>query len=140
MPGEAAIEIKGMRELSRAFTLVGPAARRELRATFKEAAEPVKRDAESLALANISHVGDKWSKMRVGVTQRVVYVAPKQRGRRARGGTISDRRRHADVFFAAKLMGQAMEPALTRNATEIEHRAEVALDHIADKFNHGGSI
>jgi hypothetical protein len=29
-----------------------------------------------------------------------------------------------------------MEPALDRNAAEIEHGLEVALDKVADHFNH----
>jgi hypothetical protein len=37
-------------------------------------------------------------------------------------------------------MEKAMEPALARNATEIEHAVERTLDRLADRFNAGGRL
>jgi hypothetical protein len=72
-----------------------------------------------------------WSRMRVGVTRNLVYVAPRQKGTRGRG----PRRRPK---FADLLMGRAMEPALERNTPGIERHFDQLLDQVADGFNRGG--
>src|SRR5262249_11509096 len=127
VPTEA-VELHGMRDLQRAFRRAEPAARKKVRSAFAGAAVPVARDAEGLARSSITRIGEKWPQMRVGVTQRSVYVAPKQRGARR----ADDPRKRPNL--APLLMGRAMEPALAQNANEIEHAAERALDRIADEF------
>jgi hypothetical protein len=104
-----------------------------VRAGLRQVAEPVQRGAEELARANISKIGPRWSKMRVGVTRDLVYVAPRQRG--TRGGGANPRRR---PNLAPLLMDRAMQPALDQHAGEIEARFEELLDRISDEFNHGG--
>lgn len=99
--------------------------RRELRGV----AEPVRADAESLAASGIRNIGPDWSRMRVGLTPDVVYVAPRKRGVK-RG---SRKRRN----LAPLLMTRALEPALDNNAHLIEQRFGDVLDRVADTFGEG---
>lgn len=116
------VRVQGLRELEKAFKLAGPASSRELRVALRSVAEPVKRDAEQLARANIRRIGVPWSQMRVGVTLKEVYVAPKQRGVKSR----TDRRYRRPNLFDL-LMGRALEPALERNIGLVEARVDQAL-------------
>ena len=110
----AAVHIKGLRELQAAFKAAGKETAKELREELRKVAEPTRADAERLAASEISHIGPKWSRMRVGVTRRLVYVAPKQRGVKTRDSPKS--RPNLGGLLAEK----ALEPALLRNAPLIE--------------------
>src|SRR4051812_43239552 len=101
------LAVKGLRELNRAFA----AADKETQVVLKKAeaavAEPVRVEAEQLAVQTISGLRRTrgvpvWSLMRIGVTRTSVYVAPKKRR-----GRPNLRRPN----LAPLLMGQAMEPA-----------------------------
>lgn len=118
------LAVRGLRELNRAFAAAGKEARVELHDDLKRAAEPVRLDAEVLARREITRLGDRWSMMRTGVTQRVVYVAPRARNR---GGSKRPN-------LAGKLMRQAMEPALERNRQNVEQAAERTLDKAGRRF------
>lgn len=122
---DATIEVRGLRELQRAFKVAAPVAQKELRKALRTVAEPVRHDAEELARANIPRIGVPWAQMRTGVTQRVVYVAPKQRGVKSR----IDRRYRRPNFFDL-LMGRALEPALERNVVLVEAGVQAALDTV----------
>lgn len=119
----SAVRVRGYRELNQAFAAAGKAEVKELRDALREAAEPVRADSEKLARENISRIGESWSQMRVGVTTRVVYVAPKQR---ARSGNPALKRPNVAVM----LMGRAMGPAVDRNTGEIEARVGHVLDTV----------
>jgi hypothetical protein len=123
MPNPAII-LRGQRELIRAFTLAGKETSREIRSELRGVAEPIRADAEQLAAETIPRIGPKWSRMRVGVTTRLVYVAPRQRGVR----NFDDPR--ARPKFADLVMGRAMEPALERNRVRAEAAVEEALARI----------
>lgn len=106
------LRVDGLRELQHAFKLADKTLERELRATLREVAEPVRADAERLAVAGIPTIGLAWSRMRVGVTRTSVYVAPRQRGVR---GNASRKRPN----LASLLLGRAMLPALERNEPQV---------------------
>lgn len=129
MPG--AIRVQGLHELQAALAHADRQTRLGIRGGLRQVAEPVQRGAEQLAAANISRIGPRWSKMRVGITRDLVYVAPRQRG----GGRGRDPRRRPNL--ARLLMDRAMQPALDAHASEIEARFENLLDTVADDFNHG---
>lgn len=133
MPTTTGVKVRGLREAQRAFARAGRDAKKRVRDELRHVADPVARTAEGYARSRIENIGEKWPLMRVGVTTRVVYVAPKQRGVRGRG---SPRKR---PNLAELLMARAMEPALTANAGEVERGVERALDRIADEFNRGGT-
>src|SRR5262245_51912125 len=110
----SAIHIRGLRELDAAFAAASKAEQKGLRLGLAEAAEPVERDAERLARERISRIGEAWPQMRIGVTSRLVYVAPRQR---ARSGNPNLKRPN----LATLLLGRAMTPALEVNAGEVEN-------------------
>lgn len=119
-----------MRELQRLFARAGDEARRELRSELRLVAEPVRGDAEALAASSIRRIGIKWSRMRIGVTQKLVYVAPRQRGVKGRG--VDKRRRPA---FATLLQERAMEPVLRRNEPRIVADLEGVFERLAEKWS-----
>jgi hypothetical protein len=123
------IVVDGLAGLQRAFAAAGPNAKKELRDALKEAAEPVRVDAELLARTQISRIGVPWSQMRVGVTARTVYVAPKRRSR------FRNRRR---PNLAGLLLNRSMVPALQLNQEQIVVRAEKAMGDVAVKWGRGG--
>lgn len=112
------LRVDGLAELQRAFKVADKSLERELRAGLRRAAEPVRVDAEALAASSIRRITLPWSRMRVGVTTRSVYVAPRQKG--ARHGA---RRRSS---FAGLLLDRSMLPALRRN----EPRVAAELDNV----------
>lgn len=124
------IYVRGYRELDLAYAKLERQTRTGFRLAMRDVAEPVRRDAESLAQGRISHIGGKWWKMRTGVTRRVVYVAPRQRGVK---GTGPDPRRRPE--FAEYMLEKAMEPALNKNEFKITEAVDTVLEHVAMDFN-----
>lgn len=122
------IEVQGIRELQILFHKAGPEANRDIRATLRQVAEPIRSDWESLAVSSIPRVGRKWSRARVGVTRGLVYVAPKQRGVKGRG----DRR--ARPKFGTLLATRVSGPALARNVDNIERDVNEALEALAKRW------
>ena len=119
MPASNAVRVEGLRELQRAFKRADRTLALELRHALRDAAEPVRATAEQLAVSAIPKVTLPWSRMRVGVTQSLVYVAPRQRGAK------SPARRRPN--FAVLLLGRAMEPALAENREEVVQRIDEML-------------
>ena len=124
---EGAIKIKGLTDLNRVLRVAEKDVRVGIRAELRHTAEPVRADAEQLATARISNIGINWSRMKVGVTQSSVYVAPRQRGTKTR------RRKRPNL--AVRMMNEAMQPALDKNTAEVERRINAMLHGVADKFN-----
>jgi hypothetical protein len=118
-----AIRVDGLRELQRACAASEREVRLGVRAKLREAAEPVKEEAERLGPQEISNLGPAWARMRVGVTTSVVYVAPASR---RRGG--SPRRN-----LGGLLMNRVLQPALDAKKDEVERKLEEALDAIAER-------
>lgn len=123
-----AVHIKGLAELNRAFARLGPETKYTLREALSRAADPVARDAASLAMADIDNMTQHWARMRVGTTIELVYVVPASR---RRNGSPRPN-------LAGLLMDRAMEPALDRNEEEIMVAAESAIEIVAAAFNSGG--
>ena len=119
---ESTVHVRGLRELNRAFAQADKTLKREKNHALRRVAEPVADDAELLARLRIRNIGVEWSRMRVGVTQRAVYVAPKQRGVRSRAG-----QRFRRPNLAGLLMDEAMEPALDANARQVERELDGVL-------------
>lgn len=111
--------------MQRAFSLADAKLARELRTGLTDAAEPVRTDAERRAVAEISHIGDRWSRMRIGVTRSLVYVAPVERGVKTKGRQSLRR-----PNLAPLMMNKAMEPALDANEERVLHTIEGLLDNV----------
>lgn len=124
-----AVRVHGLRELNATFRDAPKDTRRALHDEYRTIAEPVKTTAEALAVSEIPRVGVPWSRMRVGITTRLVYVAP-----RPRGGRGSRRRPN----FATLLARRALEPALARNAHRIEADFDAMLGRLVDKWDKEG--
>jgi len=112
------VYVQGLTELSRAFTAMSRDLRNDLRAELRQVGEPVRQAAEQNAGREITRIGTRWRKMRLGVTQRLVYIAPRQRGR----NTKRNYRRYHRPNLAGLLLERAMVPALDR------HEQQVVLD------------
>ncbi len=121
------VEVRNLRELNRALARADKDTRRLVRAAEREIAAPVKTAAEQHALTDISRIDTKsaWWKMRIGVTQKAIYVVP---ARRNRGGSKRPR-------FDDTLWDKAMKPAAEENEARFEAGVEVALEKMAAIFN-----
>lgn len=120
---ENAVRIEGLRELERAFKLYGRGMEKGLREALEAAAEPVRSDAQSLAVSSIRNIGLPWSRMRVGVTRRTAYIAPQERGRNRNPNRFRPN-------LKGLLLGRAMEPALAQNIPNVEREIGDALDDL----------
>lgn len=116
----------GFPELSRAFGRINRQFSKDLRKQLLAAAEPVRADAARLAGMQVRNLGegDPWTGMRTGGGIKLVYVAPKQKGRASRS---DPRRRRPNL---APHILKAMETALVRNAAEVARRADRALNEM----------
>ena len=123
-----AIHVRGFTELERAFKHVDTDLRLGLKGLLLAAAEPTRQRAEQLATSNIRnlHAGDRWGRMRTGVTTRVVYIAPKTRGTKGFGP-------QKRPSFGPLLMDEAMEPALDQTRPQVYALVETALDRLLEK-------
>jgi hypothetical protein len=117
--------VEGMRELNRLFKNAPKDVRREIRQEYRTVAEPVRSTAETLAGSSIRRIGPRWSRMRTGVTQTEVYVAPRQRGVKGRG---SHPRRRPNL--GTLLAKRATQPALRQH----EHRIEADVDRMLGRL------
>jgi hypothetical protein len=122
--------VKNLAEVQRAFKNVDRDVRLGWRKDIREIAEPVRAGAESNAVARIEKVGPQWSRMRVGITHNVIYVAPRKRG--SRGGPLKR------PEFADLLMVRAMEPALAEHGEEAARQIAQMVDRAVDRFNGSG--
>lgn len=107
----------GLKELEKAFAIAGTEFQKERRTRLRGMAEPVRVDAQVLALSH--GVGADWSRMRTGATPTLAYVAPVNRGTRI----VPRKRRNFPRF----ILSRAMEPALARNAPRIVRQFEQML-------------
>lgn len=114
--------VTGIRELNFAFALAGETVAKSKHAVLKHVAGPVRRDAETLAVARIRKIGGPWSRMRVGVTPGFVYVAPQKRGTR----DLARKRRN----LAPLLRTRSMEPALEQNRAQVTRGVQELLDRM----------
>ena len=118
------LRVQGLRELEQAFARFGAAEKKMLAGVLASAAEPVRERAQELASHNITNIGPRWEQMKVGVTTKLVYVAP--RARRRRGSPRPN--------LAGLLMDKAMQPALDEKAPEVESLLDVALGELGDEW------
>ena len=113
MAQSTAIRVDGLDDLVRAFNAADRALTSDLKDALTEAAAPVRRDAQILTPAAIHNLGagDPWARMRTGIVSRsIVYVAPVERGARAKANA---RLRRGDRYKRIAL--PPMEAALVRN-------------------------
>jgi hypothetical protein len=94
----------------------------------------VEHRAESMARAVIPNTarptvsGAPWSEMRTGITPRVVYVVPVNKGVRGRGP-------RARPNFAVIMKRRAMLPALESSRPEVLRRYKALVGRVCGAFN-----
>jgi hypothetical protein len=127
----AGVRLEGYEDLLRDLKTADKRIRDGVRKEIRQAAEPVRATAESLAVSRIRGIeqGDHWSRMRVGVTQKSVYVAPRARGKK----TGSTKRPN----LADLLMSRSMEPALYVHQEEVVRHIDSLIGREAARFNRG---
>jgi hypothetical protein len=130
----------GLHDLQAAFADADRQLRLGIRGELRQIAEPVRAGAEQLAMSTMRNMprSPRWSKMRIGVTRDLVYVAPRQRGFKGRG--YDPRRRgegYAHPPFSDLLMLRAMEPALEQHTAEVEAGFDDLLGRVTSGFNGG---
>jgi hypothetical protein len=130
MASSSGVVVRGLRELEILAAATGKTATKALNAELRLVAEPIRADAETFAASGIRRIGPRWSKMRVGVTRKLVYVAPRQRGLKARGRDPRARPKFADLMEQ-----RAMEPALRKNEANIEASIETLFEKISHDWN-----
>lgn len=113
----AEVIVRGRAELERAFMEVRREVAHELKPALLVAAEPVRSESESLTVSNVENIGPKWSRMRIGMTPKAIYVAPRSR---RRGG--SPRKNLAGLLAAQ------MEAALKDKEEEVVAAVTVVID------------
>lgn len=133
---DVGVVVEGLAGLNKALKRADKETRLGIREVERAVAVPVQLDAQRLAVTEISGLrrtnmktGGEWALMRIGVTQKLVYVAPKKRGNK-RGSQKRPK-------FAPILMNKAMAPALERNRELIVRKMEHALDEMANHFSAG---
>lgn len=127
------LAVEGYQELMRALKHAERDVRLGIRKELRAVAEPVRADEEATAadfLRNMPRT-PRWAQMRVGVTQKEVYIVPRAKGARGRG---PHRRPNWADQFEVRVKG----PVAARNQARVEHEMERFLDRICDRFNRGG--
>lgn len=118
--------VNGLSDLQKAWAVADKETSRELRAALRDAAKPVQSDAQALAMHTIDNMTLPWSRMKIGVTRRSVYVAPGHRETR-----VKSRKRPK---LADLLAVRAMQPALDRNIRKVEGEVDRALATVGRKW------
>jgi hypothetical protein len=119
------VVIHGQKELERAFLQLRRETLAEIRPVLRELGKIVADDAERRAGSEISNIGPRWQRMRVGVTVKAVYVVPRQRGIKQSG----DPRKRPNL--SPLMMNRAMQPALDAHQAEVFERFEALVDETA---------
>lgn len=121
MPGALAVE--GLTELDRAFAQLGRDVKQGLRGELLKAAEPARSAAEQLARGEIPRIGGRWWQMRLGMTSKDVYLAPKSR--RRPGGSPRPN-------LGVLLLTRAMFPAAEQMEPLVAAQLEGWVGRVAD--------
>lgn len=120
---QSTVRVEGLAGLRRAFIAASREESKRLISTLKEAVEPVREEASTLAASRLRQGAIPWHEMRTGVTVHSVYIAPLQRQTK-----IPGRKRKS---LAPILLDQAMIPALERNAGDVERDVDQMLGIVA---------
>lgn len=124
MPGT--VRVDGLRELTRDFKKISKDLDKEVTNELKEAADPVKRDAQQKGLSQIRNLTQRWSRMRIGVSKAkgLVYMVP------ATKRSVGTPRPNLNPL----LMDEAMWPAVEDNRDEVVKGLEEMIDKLGGHY------
>jgi predicted NAD-dependent protein-ADP-ribosyltransferase YbiA (DUF1768 family) len=117
------VRVTGLRELNRAFKKISGDLDKEMKKSLIKAAEPVKVRAEALALGRIRNMprSPRWADMRIGVTQKGVYMVPFARNRGGSGRSN----------LKSLLLDRSMDPALEEKQNEVVEGVGEMIDYLS---------
>src|SRR5262245_12706581 len=126
------VVVEGMGDLLRALKYAERDTRLGVRAELRQVAEPVRADEEATAAVFLRNMprSPQWARMRIGVTQKEIYVVPRQKGARGRG----PRQRPS---WGRRFDPRVKAPVTARHEPRFEREMEQAMNRIADRFNRG---
>lgn len=133
--GQGTIFVSGLEEVTRAFNRIDAGLARSMRKSLLKAGEPVREDAQALDAHVIRNLrrgpgpsGADWSGVRIGQTQKSVYIAPVERGR---GRNPKKKRPN----FKNLMLDRAYEPALDHNREKVVDAFGGLFDDIAHAWS-----
>src|SRR5262245_59289514 len=123
------VRVENLAGLQRAFKRASDTEAKLLTARLKEAAEPVKTAGKGKAPTQIRNMTEPWSEMRVGMARGIVYMVPKQRGRKSKANPHIRRPNLKHL-----LLDRAMIPALEENASTVTNSVQHVLDTVGRQW------
>lgn len=132
---ENPIVVSGFSQLERDLKATSPALLKAMRAGLLEAVQPIKRDADRLALTDISGMKrakrkpPPWSIQKIGQTTREVYMVPTEKGARARRDSKLRRPR-----FPQLMLGRSYDPALEQNRVQVLNTVDRTIGVVTREF------
>ena len=129
------VVVSGLAQIQRDLAKSGPAVSKAMREGMREAAAPVAELAKDFSLSRIRRMkrSPQLANTRTGVTQKAVYIVPKERG--VRPGGMDSRRRGGSIKGGGllSLMGRTFDDALDAGAPIVVGR----VSHLLGKVIHG---
>jgi hypothetical protein len=143
---ENPVIISGFTELERDLKATSPALLKAMRTGVILAVEPIKRDADRLALTQISgmkrarksagrragFIGPllpAWSVQKTGENTKEVYMVPTEKGARAKENSALRR-----PNFATLMLGKSYDPALDQNRVQVANTVDHVIGTVTRTF------
>jgi hypothetical protein len=132
---ENPVIVSGFGQLERDLKATNPALLKAMRVGLMEAVQPIKRDADRLALTDISGMKraknkpPPWSIQKIGQTAREVYMVPTEKGARARRDSKLRR-----PNFANLMLGRSYDPALEQNRVQVVNTVDHVIGTVTREF------
>lgn len=138
--------VAGFTELERDLKATSPRMLKAMRAGLTVAVQPIKRDADRLALTEISGMkrarktaGHKagfvgpllpaWSVQKTGQNTKEVYMVPTEKGARAKQNSALRR-----PNFATLMLGKSYDPALEANRVQVANTVDHVIGSVTRTF------
>lgn len=119
------LAVDGLRELQKAARSSDKELAKFVRTGIREIAKPVARTAELLASTEIRKMTPAWDAVKVGSTQRDVYIAPQH--------PKTHLRKRKRPNMAGLLLNRAYGPAVEKHEPRIVREFEQFLDRLNRK-------
>jgi hypothetical protein len=132
---ENPVIVAGFAELERDLKATSPRLLKAMRTGVRLAVDPIKRDADRLALSQISGMKrakakpPPWSEQKIGENSKEVYMVPKEKGARAKRDSASRR-----PNFAILMLGRSYDPALEANRVQVANTVDHVIGTVTRTF------
>jgi hypothetical protein len=138
--------VAGFTELERDLKATGPLMLKAMRTGLTIAVQPIKRDADRLALTQISGMArarktarrtagfvgpllPAWSVQKTGQNSKEVYMVPREKGARARQDAALRR-----PNFSTLMLGKSYDPALEANRVQVANTVDHVIGTVTRTF------